>query len=60
LIEKYGFYGSKTTCFIARDGNDIKIINIIDVTLCVSVDYKENDIIFKKITSLKKVVGWFD
>ena len=48
MIEKYGFYGSKTTCFIARDGNDIKIINVIDVTLYVSVDYKENDIIFKK------------
>ena len=48
MIEKYGFYGSKTTCFIARDDYDIKIINIIDVILYISENYKDNDIKGKK------------
>lgn len=49
MTEKYGFYGSKTTCFIIRDGYDIKIFNIIDIKLYVSEDYKDNDIKDKKI-----------
>ena len=48
MSEKYGFYGSKTTCFIIRDGYDIKIFNIIDIKFYVSEDYKDNDIKDKK------------
>ena len=48
MTEKYGFYGSKTTCFIVRDSYDIKIFNIIDIKLYVSEDYKDNDIKDKK------------
>lgn len=39
-----GTFDSKTTCFIARDDNDIKISNIIHLIICTTESYKDNDI----------------
>ena len=44
MTEKYGFCGSKTTCFMVRDDDDIKIINIMALILYISAVYKDNDI----------------
>jgi hypothetical protein len=39
-----GTFYSKTTCFIARDDDDIATSNIIQLISCTTKSYKDNDI----------------